>query len=43
MQDFIDARELDVDHSNDQETREALIHLHNNAAGRRVRVVIAQI
>ena len=35
-QNFIDARELDLDHSDDEETRKTLIHLHNNAAGRRV-------
>ena len=35
-QNFLDARERDIDHSNESEIEAAMIHLHNNAAGRRV-------
>lgn len=37
---FLDARELNVTSTNRQEVQKAMVHLHNNAAGRRVRACL---
>ena len=40
---FLDARELNVTSSNRQEVEKAMVHIHNNAAGRRVRLYCRRI
>lgn len=39
-QNFLDNRELDVDVRNRTEVEKAVVHLHNNAVGRKVRKLL---
>lgn len=36
---FLDARDLDADSNNETEIANALVHLHNNEVGRKVRIL----